>query len=101
LAAGAGAFAALAATLSIVGIWTDPEGDAFIKAIAALWILAVLGWLLVPVLQRFSSVGAEEAAVRVLAELDGVEIVASRGSVKGIRVDAPSSGERLFLRRRH
>lgn len=90
----------VAVLLTVVTIWSGADSSRMAKAITTFWILAVLGWLLVPVLQRFSSVGAEEAAVRVLAELDGVEIVASRGPVEGVRVDSPSPGERLFLRRR-
>jgi hypothetical protein len=45
-------------------------------------------------------VGAAEAAIRVLAELDGVELVASRALTEGVRVEPPASGERLVLRRR-
>ncbi len=100
LAAAAGALAALAATVSVAGIWIEPDSASFVKALAVLWILAALAYFLVPILQRFSSVGAEEAAIRVLAELDGVELVASRGLVEGVRVDPPASGEGLVLRRR-
>jgi hypothetical protein len=45
-------------------------------------------------------VGAEETAIRVLAELDGVELIASRGLLDGVRVDSPAPGEQLVLRRR-
>ena len=100
LAAGAGALAALAATVSVAGIWTEPDSESFVKALAVLWILAALAYFLVPILQRFSSVGAAEAAIRVLAELDGVELVASRALTEGVRVEPPASGERLVLRRR-
>jgi len=100
LAAAAGVLAAAAASLSVVGIWTEPDSDTFIKVVAVLWILAGLAYFLVPILQRFSSVGADEAAVRILAELDGVELVASRSPVEGVRVEPPSPGERLALRRR-
>lgn len=100
LAAAAGALAALAATASVAGIWIEPDSASFVKALAVLWILAALAYFLVPILQRFSSVGAEEAAIRVLAELDGVELVASRGLVEGVRVEPLTSGERLVLRRR-
>lgn len=100
LAAAAGALAALAATVSVAGIWTEPDSESFVKALAVLWILAALAYFLVPILQRFSSVGAAEAAIRVLAELDGVELVASRALVEGVRVEPPASGERLVLRRR-
>ena len=100
LAAAAGAFASLAAALSIAGVWTEPDSDAFVKALAVLWILAALCYFLVPVLQRFTAAGAEETAIRVLATLDGVELVASRGPLEGVAVEAPSPGERLVLRHR-
>jgi len=100
LAVVAGALAALAASVSVAGIWTEPDSEAFIKTLAALWILAGLAYFLVPILQRFSNVGADELAVRVLAELDGVELAASRGPLEGISVEAPAPGERLVLRRR-
>ena len=99
LAAAAGVLAGLAAALSIAGIWSEPDSDTYVKTIAILWILAALAYFLVPILQRFSSVG-DETPIRVLAELDGVELVASRGLVVGVRVEPPSSGERLVLRRR-
>lgn len=100
LAAAAGALAGLASGVSIAGIWTEPDSDAFVKALAALWILAALAYFLVPILQRFSNVGAEKTAIRVLAELDGVEIVASRVRVEGVDVESPGPAERLVLRRR-
>ena len=82
LAAAAGALVTLASALSVIGVWTEPEGDAFVKALAVLWILAALCYFLVPVLQRFSSAGAEDAAIRVLGVLDGVELVASRRAAR-------------------
>lgn len=99
LAYGAGATAALAATLSIVGIWTEPESDTFAELVAASWILAGLAYLLVPVLQRFTAAGVS-VSVRVLGHLDGVELVASRGPLEGVPVEPPLRGERLTLRRR-
>ena len=99
LAAAAAALAALAATVSVAGIWIEPTSESFVKVLAVMWILAALAYFLVPILQRFSSVGAEDAAIRVLAELDGVELVASRGRVEGVRAESPASGERLILRR--
>jgi hypothetical protein len=103
LAAAAGALAAAAAALSIAGIWSEPEGDTFVKVVAALWIVTALCFFLVPVLQRFTSAGAVGAA-RVLGELDGVELVAVRGpAVPGtadeVPVASPLRGERLVLRR--
>jgi hypothetical protein len=100
LAAVAGALAGLAVAVSVFGIWTEPDSETFIKALAVLWILAGLAYFLVPILQRFSSVGADEAAVRILAELDGVELVASRNPVEGVPAENPAAGERLVLRRR-
>jgi hypothetical protein len=100
LAAAAGALAALAASVSVAGIWTEPDSEAFVKALAVLWILAGLAYFLVPILQRFSYVGAEEAALRILAELDGVELVASRHPIEGVSAESPAVGERLVLRRR-
>jgi hypothetical protein len=100
LAMTGGIVAGFAAALSIGALWTDNPSDTLIKVFAALWILAALGYFLVPVLQRFSNVGAQEPAVRVLAELDGVEAVASTGPIEGVSIEPPARGERLVLRRR-
>jgi hypothetical protein len=100
LAAGTGALAALSATISVAGIWTEPDSDAFIKTLAVLWILTLLAYFLVPVLQRFTAAGAAPEAVRVLAALDDVELVATR-TPDGRAIDARlEPGERLVLRRR-
>ena len=99
LAAVAGALAGLAVAASVFGIWTEPDSETFIKALAVLWILAGLAYFLVPILQRFSSVGVDESVVRVLGELDGVELVASRGPIVGVDAESPGPGERLVLRR--
>jgi hypothetical protein len=72
----------------------------FVKTLAVLWILAGLAYFLVPILQRFSNVGAEQIAVRVLGSLDGIELVATRGQAEGVLVDPPAAGERLVLRHR-
>ncbi len=100
LASVAGALAGLAATVSVAGIWTEPNSESFVKALAVVWILAALAYFLVPILQRFSSVGADIATVRILGELDGVQLVASRSLLDGVRVDSPESGELVVLRRR-
>lgn len=100
LAGAAGVLAALAAALSVAGVWAEPEGDAFVKAVGAAWILTVLAFFLVPVLQRFSNVGVDAEAPRVLGVLGGVELVAARGRVDGVEVAAPDPGERLYLRAR-
>jgi len=100
LAGAAGVLAAVAAALSIGAVWSENPSDTFTKTLAVLWVLAALCYFLVPVLQRFTAAGVEEHAVRVLAELDGVELVASRHPVEGVPTEPPASGERLFLRRR-
>ena len=93
-----GALAAVAAGVTIWAIWAEDPGDAAGRAIATLWILAGLGYLLVPVLQRFTSAGSSQAPERVLATLDGVELVATRSRDDTIDVRL-APGERLALRR--
>ncbi len=101
LAAAASTLAATAAAVSIGGIWAEPAGDGYVKLVAALWILAVLGYFLVPVGQRFTGAGATAAEVRVLAVLGDVELVASRHLLDGTSVaERLRGGERLTLRRR-
>ena len=100
LAWAAGALATAAAALSATAVWREDPGDTVGKTIAVLWILTGLAYFLVPVLQRFTSAGAGESAVRVLAELDGVELVASRSPVEGVRAPSPAPDEMLVLRRR-
>lgn len=99
LATAAGVLAGSASALSIIGIWTEPSGDGFVKVMAVLWILTTLCYFLSPVLQRFTSVGAKPGAIRVLGTLDGVELIASRTPLEGTRVEMPLRGERLALRR--
>jgi hypothetical protein len=96
LAWGAGALAGLAAVVSIAGIWAEPHDKAFIKIVAILWILTGLAYFLVPILQRMTSTGSQETS-RVLAELDGIELVATRSS-DGVEPRL-ERGERLALRR--
>jgi hypothetical protein len=69
------------------------------RVIAVLWILTGLGYLLVPVLQRFTAAGRAPEETRLLAELDGVELVATR-SVEATFDPKLEPGERLLLRRR-
>ncbi len=99
LAYASGILVVLAALVSIIVIWSDDPGSTEGKILAALWILASLGLVLVPILERF--VGADEVRpgpIRVLATLDDVELVATRvGSGLDVRL-AP--GERLVLRKR-
>ena len=89
----------LAFALTTAGILTETGDAALWKAAGTFWILGLLGWLLLPVLQRFSSAGIDPS-IRVLGTLDGVELVAVRGPVEGVVVDVPARGERLALRRR-
>ena len=98
LAWAAGTLAAVAAIASYVAIWKDDSGDAMARGLAVLWILTGLAYLLVPVLQRFSSAGTPAGDERLVAELEGVEVVATR-SGRGVAVDL-HRGERLLLRRR-
>jgi hypothetical protein len=93
----AGGLATAATVASIAAIWSESPGETLGKLIAALWILAALAFFLVPVLQRFTSAAAPTTAERVLAQLDGVTLVATRS---GEGVDANlAPGERLALRR--
>ena len=97
LAVAAGALATAAASLSVGAIWSEDPGDGLAKVLAALWILAGLAYLLVPVLSRFLAPEGD-AGDRVLAALDGVELVATRSGA-GMPVDASlRRGERLVLR---
>ena len=98
LASVAGALATVAAVASYVAILRDDSGEGFGQLIAVLWILAGLAYLLVPVLQRFTAAGELEGRERRIAELDGVEVVATR-SRDGLAVEL-RPGERLLLRRR-
>ena len=92
-----GALAATAAVLTIVAIWDEDPGDALAKVLAAFWILALLSYFLVPVLERFLA-PTGETGERVLAQLDDVELVATRAR-EGTEVHL-APGERVVLRRR-
>lgn len=94
----AAVLATIAAALSVVGIWTEPDNDRYVQAVAVVWILTALAYFLVPVLQRFTTAG-RESAVRTLGHLDGVELVAAREPIEGIPVEPPARGENLVLRR--
>jgi hypothetical protein len=98
---GTAAVASLATLLTSVAIISDDDGssgDGTLQAIAILWILTGLGYLLLPVLQRFTREAAA-THTRVLGELDGVQLIATRGRADGVHVAAPAPGERLVLRR--
>ena len=100
LAFAVGIGAGLAAIVSIIAIWNPHEADGWIKMIAVLWILAVLAYVLVPVTDRFTRAGAP-ATERVLAVLDGVELVATTAAEGYGTLDPRlAPGERLMLRAR-
>jgi hypothetical protein len=89
--------ALLAAFLaSTSALWSESSEDTW-KVAASCWIVGVVGWLNLPVLQRFSAAAAA-AGERLIAELDGVEVIATR-SRTGLVIDL-APGERLVLRRR-
>ena len=56
------------AALIAVGIWTEPDSDAFARAMGALAIAAVLTSLLQPILQRIER--PAPAACQLVLELD-------------------------------
>ena len=87
---------ALAFLLSTSALWNE-SGETW-KVAASFWIVGMVGWLNLPVLQRFSAAAAQTGHERVLAALDDVELVATR-SGSGVAVDL-APGERLALRRR-
>lgn len=92
---------AAAAGATIAAIWSgDDPSDTALKAIATLWILAVLAWFLVPVLSRLLAAPPEPGVDRVLAAEGDVELVATRAP-GGRGIDPRlEPGERLVLRRR-
>jgi uncharacterized membrane protein YozB (DUF420 family) len=95
----AGAALSFAALVSSTGIWEDGRDDNLWKVAGSLWIIGGVGWLLLPVLQRLADSSVSPAAAeRLIAELDGVVLVATR-SAEGLAV-ALRPGERLLLRRR-
>ncbi|HWO81403.1 hypothetical protein [Gaiella sp.] len=101
LALVAGALTVVAVSLTLVPIWQDDLGSTLGKVMGVAWILAALAYFLGPVLQRWSAVGEAESGPRVLASLDGVELVATRLPVEDVLVTKrPRSGEQLVLRRR-
>ena len=88
--------AALATICTMTAL--GPEDSAALwQAAAIFWILSALGFFLLPVLQRSATADAPPLAGRVLAELDGVELVVARGVGTEVNLAA---GERLLLWRR-
>ena len=86
----------LAVLITSLGIWTDGYDDAGWKAAAVLWILGVLGWLLVPVLQRLAGTPVApsgDIVEHVIASLDGVEAVVNGQATEGSIVIESSGGE--------
>ena len=86
----------LAFVLSTSALWS--EGADTWQVAASCWIVGLVGWLNLPILQRFSAAAAPVSRERVLAQLDDVELVAT-SSGTGVAVDL-APGERLVLRRR-
>ena len=84
-----------AAVFSIVALAFDTRVDEWGELLAALWILAVLTYVLTPLVTRLTA--APATAGRVLATLDGVELVVTTAG--GLEPDL-RPGERLALRRR-
>jgi hypothetical protein len=101
LVAGAGVLTAIAVSLTLVPIWRDEDpGSSLAKAMGATWILAALAYFLAPVLQRWSAVGETGTGDRLLASLDGVDLVATQDPGTDLVVtDRPHGNERLVLRR--
>lgn len=99
LALATGVLAGLAAASTIAAIWTEDGDDDWVKAITALWILAVLAYVLVPVVERFGRAGAPSVE-RVLAVSGDVELVATTTAGAAGLDPKLAPGERLVLRRR-
>jgi hypothetical protein len=74
----------VAVTLTSWAILAEPDDDAWAKAVGSVWILAVLGWFLVPVLGRTSATTRAECVVgrgpgRFEVELAAGETLVVRG----------------------
>ena len=96
----AGVLAGIAAALSIAAIWAGEGGDDWIKLIAVLWVLAVLSYVLVPVVDRFARADGAGTDERVLATLGDVELVATTAPSPTEIQPELERGERLILRYR-
>jgi hypothetical protein len=95
--------ACLAAVVGSVMIPAE-SGDGW-QLLAVLVILTVLGYLVTPILQRFSAAGeTQEAAERLLGTVAGVDVVAVRGDGRSVQIGERAvrvnSGERIVLRPR-
>ena len=95
LAVATGILSVFAALLSDAAVWTDERYDGWGQLLAVVWIVAVLAYVLTPLVSRLA--GSSPASERVLTTLDDVElVVTTRGGVD----PALAPGERLLLRRR-
>jgi len=100
----------IATLLTVAAIWSKASSSGLGKTIAAFWILSVLGWLLVPVLQRTALAGAAAVSTvaapstqRVVATLADVDALATGQPQEGdlvVDVSSLAPGELLVLRRR-
>jgi hypothetical protein len=102
-----GEAAALAAAVAItlLLIWADNSGDGAAKLAVACWILAILGWVLIPVLQRSSPpAAAPRVGEQILATLADVDLVITSDPQQGDLVVRGFSqldpGEHVALRLR-
>ena len=87
--------AGLAALFSDLALAFDDRFDGWGKLLAALWILAVLAYVLTPLVSRLTP--PPHTTGRVLARLDDVELVVTTDG--GLEPEL-RPGERLVLRRR-
>lgn len=105
---GTGGAISVATLLTAAAIWSSSESAGLAKTVAAFWILSVLGWLLVPVLQRTALAGAISTVVapgtpRVVATLGDVDALATGNPEEGdlvVDISKLAPGEQLVLRRR-
>ena len=95
LALGVAILAGLAALFSDLAIVLDERWDGWAQLLAALWIVAVLAYVLTPLVSRLTP--PPRSTGRVLATLDDVELVVTTDG--GLEPDL-RPGERLVLRRR-
>ena len=97
LAMVAGMLAGAAAALSTYAIWDRDASESMGKALAVIWILTGVCYLLVPILERFRGAQSRDPEARVLATLGDVQLVLTH-SDDGLEV-VLAPGERLALRR--
>ncbi len=99
LSQAAGVTTALGAAVTVVLVYRD-NGDGW-QAATVLWIVGLLCAALVPIVERLrrstAPLGENE---RIVATLDGVEVIARRGAGPGTVSISLEPGEQLVLRRR-